>query len=285
MPDQQDIRVERDGATGVVTLDRPGKLNAMTRGMAGRLVDQIDRLDRDDDVRALVITGAGRVFCAGADLTDEGSSLTSAGQPARPESFDWANPDMRDFGGVIALRLFDCNKPVIVAFNGPAAGVGVTMTLAADSRIAARTAKFVLPFTRRGIVPESASSWFLPRLVGITTALDWTLRGTSVPADEALSCGLVNALHDPADLRSAACAMAREIADNSSPVSVALTRRMMWKGLAMNDPRAAHRMESEILFHRSKAADVREGVASFLEKRPPEFPDRITGRMPDFDHF
>ena len=274
------IRIERDGPVATITLNRPDKLNAMTRPMALNLVSLIDEIDADDAIRAVILTGEGRAFCAGADLSSGQSSLSSE-LKKEGEAFDWTNRDHRDFGGLITLRLFDCLKPVIVAFNGPSAGVGVTMTLAADFRIASHTAKFVLPFTRRGIVPESASSWFLPRLVGIAKALDWTIRGATVPAQEALASGLVSALHAPDALIPAARAIAEEIARETAPVSVALTRRLMWRGLAAAHPADMHRIESRGIFARSRSADMREGVASFLGKRAPQFPDRVSDGLDD----
>lgn len=280
MEQGEGIRLERDGPIATITLDRPNKLNAMTRTMAIALVSLIDKIDTDDAVRAIILTGEGRAFCAGADLSPGQSSLSSE-QKGEGESFDWANHNHRDFGGFITLRLFECLKPVIVAFNGPAAGVGVTMTLAADYRIASDSAKFVLPFTRRGIVPESASSWFLPRLVGIATALDWTIRGATVSARDALASGLVSALHEPDALLPAARAIAEEIARETAPVSVALTRRMLWGGLAAGHPEDMHRVESRGIFLRSRSADMREGVASFLEKRAPNFPDQVSSVLDD----
>lgn len=274
------MRIERDGSVATIILDRPDKLNAMTRTMAAALVSLIDGIDSDDSIRAVILTGEGRAFCAGADLSPGQSSLSPIAE-GEDAPFDWANPNHRDFGGVITLRLFDCLKPVIVAFNGPAAGVGVTMTLATDFRIASHSAKFVLPFTRRGIVPESASSWFLPRLVGIAKALDWTIRGATVSAEEALASGLVSALHAPDALVPAARTIADEIVRETAPVSVALTRRMLWRGLAADHPADMHRIESRGIFARSRSADMREGVASFLEKRAPHFPDCLSDCLED----
>jgi enoyl-CoA hydratase/carnithine racemase len=272
-----------------ITLNRPDKLNAMTRDMAAGLISLIDEFDANDEVRAIVITGAGRAFCAGADLKASNSRFArgAAGrdrsEPTLPDgSIDWTHEDVRDFGGRITLRLFDCLKPLIVAINGPAAGMGVTMPLAADFRLASTTSKFVLPFVRRGIVPESASSWFLPRIVGISRALDWTLTGRSVDSNEALASGLVRSLHEPADLMPAARALAQEIAENAAPVSVALTRQLMWRMLGADHPMEAHKIESRGVFARSKSRDIREGVASFLEKRMPRFDDRPSHDMPSF---
>ncbi len=270
-----------DVADGVatITIDRADRLNAFTRAMALDLTALFDRVDHDDAVRAVVLTGAGHAFCAGADLSPGQSSLSSA-QP--DDVGDWSDPATRDFGGLITLRIYDCLKPVIVAFNGSAAGMGVTMALAADFRLASDQAKFALPFVRRGIVPESASSWFLPRIVGIAQALEWTLTGATFPAQEALRAGLVRSLHPADDVLPAALALARQIARQGAPVSVALTRQMLWRALGMAHPMDAHRIESRGIYARARAADVREGVASFLEKRDPLFADRVTDAMPSF---
>lgn len=262
-----------------ITFDRADRLNAFTRQMAVDMTSLFDRIDADDAVRAVIITGAGRAFCAGADLSAGGSSLSGVTSDGL---VDWSDPATRDFGGLITLRIYDCLKPVIVAFNGPAAGVGVTMTLAADIRLASRSAKFALPFTRRGIVPESASSWFLPRIVGIATALEWVLTGATISAEAALAAGLVRSLHDPDDLIPAAQALASDIAANCAPVSVALARQMLWRSLGMAHPMDAHRIESRGIHARARARDVQEGVRSFLDKRQPVFPDRVSSDMPDF---
>jgi enoyl-CoA hydratase/carnithine racemase len=257
-----------------ITFNRPEKLNAFTRDMAVALAELIDRTDADDDVRAVIITGAGRAFCAGADLSAGDSSFAN-GAPETSEV-------PRDFGGLISLRFFASLKPIIVAFNGSAAGMGVTMALAADMRLAVPGAKFTLPFVRRGIVPESAAAWFLPRLVGLPQALEWTLTGRTFLADEALAGGLVRSLHEPADLLPAARALAAEITANGAPVSVALTRQMLWRMLGAAHPMEAHKIDSRGIDARARASDVKEGVASFLEKRPPHFTDRVSTDMPDF---
>ena len=274
------IRYEQDGAIATFLFDRPKKLNAFTRSMAAELLGLFDRTDADDDVRAVILTGAGRAFCAGADLSSDQSRVFDTSPPhAEP---DWNDPSMRDFGGLITLRMFRSLKPIIVAFNGPAAGIGVTMTLAADYRLASTTAKFALPFTRRGIVPESAASWFLPHIVGIAKALEWTIGGATFPADEALAAGLVRSLHAPQKLLPAAKAIAHDITDHTAPVSVALTRQMLWRALGFSHPMEAHRIESRGIRSRAQSADVREGVESFLEKRSPRFPDRVSNGLPEF---
>jgi len=265
------FRIEIADHVATITFDRADKLNAFTRAMAMDLTALIDRADRDDAVRAIILTGEGRAFCAGADLSGTGTFTGADG----PDSGNF-----RDFGGFITLRLFDCQTPVIVAFNGPAAGMGVTMALAADYRIASTTAKFALPFVRRGIVPESCSSWFLPRLVGLPQALDWMLSGRTFGAGEALAAGLVRSLHAPDDLADAAQHIAREIATQGAPVSVALTRGMLWRMAGAAHPMAAHRIESRALAARFGTADTREGMASFLEKRAPHFEGRVSADMP-----
>nr|WP_087573266.1 crotonase/enoyl-CoA hydratase family protein [Sphingomonas sp. CDS-1] len=266
-----------------ITFDRADRLNAFTRVMAQDLVALFDRVDADDDIRALILTGAGQAFCAGADLSPGQSSLSlERSDEDVSTDVDWTDPATRDYGGLITLRLYECLKPVIVAFNGPAAGMGVTMALAADFRLASISAKFSLPFTRRGIVPESASSWFLPRIVGIAQALEWTLTGAIFSAEEAKTAGLVRSLHEPQDLLTAATDLARDIAANTAPVSVALTRQMLWRSFDMAHPMEAHRIESRGIYMRARASDIREGVQSFLEKRSPDFPDQVSTDMPSF---
>lgn len=263
---------------GTITFDRPHKLNAFTRAMAAYFIELLDRLDGDDEVRVIIVTGAGRAFCAGADLAAGDSSFASV-PPATDEpsaavradgSVNWSHEAVRDFGGRITLRMYECLKPIIFAINGPAAGMGVTMSLAADFRLASTSSKFSLPFVRRGIVPESAASWFLPRLVGIARALDWTLTGRTFAADEALASGLVRSLHEPADLLPAATVLAREIVDYAAPVSVALTRQLMWRMLGADHPMEAHRIEvaacsrapSRTMFARECAAFSKSGHRS-----------------------
>lgn len=279
------LRYSIDDGIATILFDRPEKLNAFTRPMAEEFIALLGRADADDVVRVVIVTGSGRAFCAGADLTAGSSVLSSdiaKGPIAADGTIDWSHRAVRDFGGLVALRLFDCLKPVIFAFNGPAAGVGVTMSLAADFRLASRTAKFALPFTRRGIVPESTSSWFLPRIVGISKALEWTMIGRTFSADEALAAGLVRSLHEPQELLPAAAALAREIIEYAAPVSVALTRQLLWRMLGAGHPMEAHRLESRGVFSRAQSADIREGVASFLEKRAPQFTNKVSEDMPDF---
>jgi enoyl-CoA hydratase/carnithine racemase len=256
-----------------VTFNRPGQLNTLTLEMIHALAALVDRADGDDDVRAIVVTGSGRAFCAGADLSGSESPFASAQPTPSPDTVE------PDAGGVLALRIHRCRKPVIAAINGSAAGVGVTMTLPMDARFAADGARFALPFVRRGIVPESASSWFLPRIVGLDRALDWCLSGRTFDAQEALAAGLVRSLHPPADVLPAALAYARTIAEGTAPVSVALTRQLLWR-MSTAGPDEAHRTETLLLASRARSADVREGVASFLAKRPPVFPDTLSHELP-----
>jgi enoyl-CoA hydratase/carnithine racemase len=257
-----------------ITLNRPERLNAWTQTMFGELMDAFDRADADDEVRAVIVTGAGRAFCAGADLERGGETFT------RPEHED-SDSIPRDSGGRLTLRIFDSTKPVIAAINGPAVGIGATMTLPMDVRLAADDARIGFVFARRGIVPEACSSWFLPRVVGISRAMEWVASGRVFDATEALEGGLVRSLYPKAELLDAANALAREIADNAAPVSVALARRMMWRMLGAEHPMLAHRADSRGMFARGRSADAAEGIAAFLEKRPADFPDRVSGGLPD----
>jgi enoyl-CoA hydratase/carnithine racemase len=274
-----------------ITLNRPEKLNAFTGIMMNEMIDAFDKADADDNVRAVIVTGAGRAFCAGADLSagprtfdatreDRGDGRASA---IRPDgSVDWSNESVRDGGGRLTLRIFDCKKPVIAAVNGAAVGVGVTMQLAMDVRLASDNARFGFVFARRGIVPEACSSWFLPKIVGISQALEWTFTGRVFPAEEALEGGLVRKIYKPDQLIPGARALAREIADNTSQVSVALIRQMLWRMAGADHPMEAHKVDSRGIFARGSSADVKEGVASFLEKRPAKFPDKVSRDMPPY---
>jgi enoyl-CoA hydratase/carnithine racemase len=272
--DFTEIRYEVADRVLTITLNRPDRLNAFTPTMQSELIEALDQADADDDVSAIVVTGAGRGFCAGADLARGGST------------FDWRERESegevpRDGGGQVTLRLFDSTKPVIAAINGPAVGVGITMTLAMDVRLAVEGAKIGFVFARRGIVPEACSSWFLPRLVGISRAVEWTATGRVFPAEEGLEAGLFRSLHPGDEVLPAARELAREIADNTAPVSVALARRMMWRMLGAAHPMEAHRADSRGMFARGQSDDAREGVTSFLEKRPPSFTDRVSDGLPD----
>ena len=257
-----------------ITLNRPDRLNAWTATMGEELIKAFDRADADDEVRAIIVTGAGRAYCAGADLGGGGETFD-----ARERALAGSVP--RDNGGQFTLRVFASTKPVIAAINGPAVGVGATMTLPMDVRLAADDARMGFVFARRGIVPEACSSWFLPRVVGISRAMEWVATGRVFSAQEALDGGLVRSLHPAAELLEAARALAREIAENTAPVSVALARRMLWTMLGAEHPMVAHRADSRGMFYRGQSADAVEGVTSFLEKRPPRFTDRVSGGLPE----
>ncbi|MFS2294364.1 MAG: crotonase/enoyl-CoA hydratase family protein [Actinomadura sp.] len=271
----------RDGIA-TVTLNRPQKMNAFTFTMRDELLDVFDRIDADDDVRAVVVTGAGRAFCAGADLSGGGDTFDKdkAADLITGEGDRLEDGTPRDGGGMVALRIARCLKPVIGAFNGAAVGVGVTMTLPMDVRLASEKAKFGFVFARRGIVAEAASSWFLPRLVGIAQAMEWAATGRVFDAREALEGRLVSRVLPPDELLPAAYALAREIADNTSAVSVAAIRRLMWSGLSAPSPWDAHAADSRLMAALGGAADAIEGVSSFLEKRDAEFPMRVGKDLP-----
>jgi enoyl-CoA hydratase/carnithine racemase len=271
------IRYEVADHIATVTLSRPDKLNAFTDVMRRELLAVFDLIDDDDDVRAVIVTGDGRAFCAGADLSSGGDTFARGGSEVERERVGVG----RDGGGMVTLRIFDSLKPVIAAVNGAAVGVGVTMTLPMDIRIASTSARFGFVFNRRGIVPEAASSWFLPRVVGISQALEWSFSGRVFPAEEALDGGLVRSLHAPDQLLPAARSIAGEIADSAAPVSVALTRQMMWRMLGAEHPMQAHRVDSRAIAARGRSADAREGIASFLEKRPATYSDRVSRDLPD----
>ena len=270
--------VRYDVAEGVatLTLHRPDRLNAVNATMIRELVEAFDRADGDDGVRVVIVTGSGRAFCAGADLGAGGR--TFAGGPGRSERPE----DHRDGGGVVTLRIFDMTKPVIAAINGPAVGFGVTLTLAMDVRLASTAAKIGFVFSRRGVVPEACSTWFLPRLVGIARAAEWTYSGRVFSAEEAQAGGLVSRVLAPEALLPAARELALDVARNTSAVSVALIRQMLWRMLGADHPREAHRIDSLGMWHTGRSADAHEGVTSFLEKRPPRFTGRPGKDMPPF---
>ena len=257
-----------------ITLNRPERLNAFTTTMGDELRAAFDDADADDEVRAVIVTGAGRGFCAGADL-GRGSETFTKREHEDPGSIP------RDGGGRLTLRIFECTKPVIAAINGPAVGIGATMTLPMDVRLASESARVGFVFSRRGIVPEACSSWFLPRVVGISRAMEWVASGRVFDAQEALEGGLVRSVHPAGELLEAAGALAREIADNAAPVSVALARMMMWRMLGAEHPMVAHRADSRGMYFRGRSADAAEGITSFLEKRPAQFPDRVSDGLPD----
>jgi enoyl-CoA hydratase/carnithine racemase len=271
--DFESIRYEVAENVLTITLHRPERLNAFTEAMGAELIEAFERADRDDEVRAIVVTGAGRGFCAGMDLAGGGGTFDYGAQA------DGEIP--RDGGGRVVLRIFESTKPVIAAINGPAVGVGITMTLPMDIRLVAESARIGFVFTRRGIVPEACSSWFLPRIVGISQAMEWVASGRVFPAREALAGGLVRSVHPGVELLAAARELALEIARSTAPVSVALARRLMWSGLGAAHPMEAHRADSRAMFARGRSADAREGIASFLEKRDPRFADRVSDGLPE----
>ena len=259
-----------------ITLNRPDRLNAFTGTMMNEIIDVLDHTDANDDVRAVIVTGAGRGFCAGADLGGGGGTFAKGGSDVQT---DVGVP--RDGGGLVSLRIYDSKKPVIGAINGAAVGVGVTMTLPMDIRLASEHAKFGFVFARRGIVPEACSSWFLPRLVGISQAAEWCYSGRVFPASEAHAGGLVRSVHPADELLADARAIAADIAENSAPVSVALTRQMLWRMLGASHPMDAHRADSRGIALRGPSADAHEGVSSFLEKRPAEYSNSVSTELPD----
>lgn len=281
MPSFETITLVIEDGVATITLNRPDRMNAFTVKMMDELIAAFDWTDADDAVRAVIVTGAGRAFCAGADLS------------AGADTFDYEKekgnaPDPlasgvnRDGGGMVALRIFRSLKPVIGAINGAAVGVGATLSLAMDIRLASETARYGFVFARRGIVPEAASSWFISRAVGLSTALEWCMSGRLVNADELEKRGLVRSVHAPDELYPAALALAREIADNTAPVSVAMTRQMLWRMAGAEHPMEAHQLDSRAVQARGASADAREGVASFLEKRPAAYSNRVSVDMPDF---
>lgn len=275
--DYEQILYSVDDHVATITLNRPDQLNAFTGKMMYELVDAFDRIDADDDVRVVIVTGAGRGFCAGADLSSGGETFSRGGSDVATK----VEGVPRDGGGIVSLRIFECTKPVIAAINGPAVGVGVTMTLPMDIRLASENAKFGFVFARRGILPEACSSYFLPRLVGISQATEWCYTGRVFGPQEAKDGRLVRSIHAPDDLLPAARAIAKEIVDNTAPVSVALTRQMLWRLLGADHPMEAHKVDSRGIAERGKSADSREGVMSFLEKRPPVFPVKVSDGLPD----
>ena len=281
--DFQTLLLDVEDGIATITLNRPEKLNAFTGQMMFDLIAAFDETDADDDVGAVIVTGAGRAFCAGADLSEGAKTFDYDNRSDRPDKTgDAGSPErLRDGGGRVTLRIHESLKPVIAAVNGPAVGVGATMQLPMDIRLASDMAKFGFVFARRGIVPEAASSWFLPRLVGISRALEWCMSGRVFGAEEALAGGLVRSIHEPEALLTVAREIAREIIDNTAPVSVALTRQMMWTMLGADHPMEAHKLDSRLVYARGQGQDAKEGVMSFLEKRPPSYPDRVSDGMPD----
>ncbi|MBB5707501.1 crotonase/enoyl-CoA hydratase family protein [Sphingopyxis panaciterrulae] len=295
------IRLDKQEGIALLTLHRPDRMNAFTTEMMLEIVAALDECDADDAVRAVIFTGAGeRAYCAGADLGGGGATfdydkrsdkavLLPEGVPASPVAqdgtIDWSHPLIRDSGGRVSMRIFEAKKPVLGAINGAAVGIGATMTLPMDARLASETARYGFVFARRGIVPEAASSWFLPRLVGIANAVDLCFSGRLIDAAEARDKGLVQSVHKPGELIDAAIAKAREMTEHSAPVSVALTRHMLWRMMGASHPMSAHRWDSRAIFARGRSPDAAEGVTSFLEKRPPNFTASVANDYPWFDEF
>jgi len=280
MTDTTQITIAKADGIATITLNRPDKMNAYTRTMGEEIIAAMDEIDADDGLRAVIFTGAGeRAFCAGADLTPEnGGQVFASGETVD----DLSDARVRDGGGLLTLRLFESKKPLISACNGVAVGVGATMQLAMDIRLASTTARYGFVFARRGIVPEAASSWFLPRIVGISQALEWCYTGRIFDAEEARAGGLVRSVHAPDDLLHAAKSLASEIAENTSAISVAMTRAMMWRLAAADHPMEAHKIDSRAIYRLSRGADAKEGIASFLDKRRAVYPGKVSADMPDF---
>ena len=290
MPDTITLDTGADGIA-VLTLNRPAVLNAFNRDMLAEMIAAFDATDADDAVRAVIVTGAGRAFCAGADLSGGGATFdyaqgegwNGATSPVRADgSVDYDHPAVRDGGGILALRIFASRKPVIAAINGAAVGVGATMTLPMDFRLISEAGRIGFVFARRGIAPEATSTWFLPRLVGLSQAMDWTYSGRLFDAAEAKAGGLVRSIHAADDLVAAARAFAVQLVGDSAPASVSLTRQMLLAGLGARHPMEAHRLESRAIWARGASADAREGVASFLEKRPAVYADSVTAEWATF---
>jgi enoyl-CoA hydratase/carnithine racemase len=276
------ILYEVSDGIATITLNRPERMNAFTSEMRDDLIDAFNKTDADDAVRAVIVTGAGKAFCAGADLSEGGNTFNYDELANERRVSAKVGNVYRDGGGMVTLRIFKSLKPVIGAINGAAVGIGMTMQLPMDIRLASNTARFGFVFSRRGIVPEAASSWFLSRLVGMQTALEWCYTGKVFSAQEALSNRLVRSLHEPEDLLPAARALAKEIADNTAPVSIALTRQMMWRMAGAEHPMQAHQIDSRAIQARGQSADAKEGVTSFLEKRQPIYPNKVSTDMPEF---
>jgi enoyl-CoA hydratase/carnithine racemase len=275
MSDFTEIRYEVADGIATITLNRPDQLNAFTATMCLELLAAFDRTDADDDVRVVIVTGAGRGFCAGADLSAGGGTFN-------PETYGNDDPEPpRDGGGRVSLRVYESRKPVIAAINGPAVGVGLTMTLPMDVRIASDESRFGFVFARRGIVPEAGSSWFLPRIVGPSQAMEWYMTGRVFGPDEALAGRLVRSVHPAAELLDVATALAREVVEHTAAVSVALARQLMWRGLSFDTPYRSHVADSRAMSVVGRSEDVVEGITSFLEKRPASFPGRVSADLPD----
>lgn len=290
MPEFETLRYEIEDQVLLLTMNRPERLNAFNSQMQREFLEALDHADTDDEIRVVVVTGEGRGFCAGADLSkgaetfdyDNQAEEAKADRASNEGRQEGSNAWLRDGGGLLSLRIYEFNKPIIAAINGPAVGVGVTMTLPMDIRIASTQARIGFVFSRRGIVPEACSSYFLPRVVGVSKALEWAYSGKVFDADEALRGGLVRSVHEPEDLLPTARAIASEIAENTSAISVTMIRHMMWRMLGADHPMEAHKVDSRGIFHLGRGADAREGVVSFLEKRPADFTMKTSEDLPEF---
>jgi len=290
MPEFETLRYEIEDQVLLLTMNRPERLNAFNSQMQREFLEALDHADTDDEIRAVIVTGEGRGFCAGADLSkgaetfdyDNQAEEAKADRASNEGRQEGSNAWLRDGGGLLSLRIYEFNKPIIAAINGPAVGVGVTMTLPMDIRIASTQARIGFVFSRRGIVPEACSSYFLPRVVGVSKALEWAYSGKVFDADEALRGGLIRSVHEPEDLLPTARAIASEIAENTSAISVTMIRHMMWRMLGADHPMEAHKVDSRGIFHLGRGADAREGVVSFLEKRPAEFTMKVSEDLPEF---
>ena len=288
MADYETILTDLSDGIFTITLNRPDRMNAFTGQMMLEMIAAFDEADANDEVRAVIVTGSGeRAFCAGADLGAGADTFNYEERADRDSpvdadgNVDWSHRGARDGGGQLTLRIFNCKKPVIDAINGAAVGIGSTMTLPMDVRLASDTARFGFVFARRGIVPEAASSWFLPRLVGISQALQWCYEGNVFGAEEAQAGGLVQAIHAPDALIPAARALATKMTAESAPVSLAMTRQMMWRMMGADHPLEAHRMDSRAIWYRGRQEDAKEGVVSFLEKRSANYPNKVSSDIPD----
>ena len=273
-----EIRYEVKNGIATVAMNRPDKMNALGTAMGKELIAVFGQADRDDDVRVVVVTGVGKAFCAGADLSAGGSRFDYSSQPGKEVPIS----EHRDGGGQIALAIFRCRKPVVAAINGHAVGVGITMTLPMDIRIVAEDAKIGFVFTRRGVVPDACSSWFLPRIVGISKAAELVYTGRVFRAAEEAHSGLFNWVVPHDEVLTKAMSIAKEIAENTSAVSVALSKALLWHGLGEADPQSVHLIDSRCFYWAGRQKDAYEGVESFLEKRPPRFALRVSSDMPDF---
>lgn len=281
VPQFETLELSTEGEVATISLNRPEKLNAYNRVMLAELLKCFEYTEAAEAVRVVILTGTGRAFCSGMDMSGGAGAFDLPDQPVTEEQAA-ADGRYRDGAGILALRMYDSVKPIIVAVNGPAVGVGVSIQMAADIRIASRTAFFGFAFVRRGVVPEATSSWFLPRHVGLGTALKWCLAGETVSAEEAFRTGLVQSLHEPEELMDAARALAAEIVHHTAPVSVALTKQMLWKNSGHPHPMTAHRIDSQAMQARGPSSDAKEGANAFKEKRPPQFPQRVPDDLPDF---